>query len=228
VLFGFAALLLLIACFLPILALGAQLLSEGALATLAATLGQMGSWLLLLRSLALALSVTACAVLLGVPMGVLLGRSDMLGRRAALLLHVFPVFLPPFLLALGWFHLLGRQGLAGSAWTSSVLFGPVGLVGVLTFALAPVVSALTALALQGIDPSLEEAARVVSRPLRVVTHILVPLSWRSLAFSAIVVFALALSEIGVPMFLRVRTYPAAVFTRLGGTWPEPWPSCFHC
>ena len=31
--------------------------------------------------------------------------------------------------------------------------------------------------------------------------------------AALVVFALTLSEIGVPMFLRVRTYPAAVFTK---------------
>jgi iron(III) transport system permease protein len=31
-----------------------------------------------------------------------------------------------------------------------------------------------------------------------------------------VVFTLAFSELGVPMFLRVRVYPAAIFSRLGG------------
>lgn len=215
-LFGLAALVLLACSLVPLLGVGLELVSEGALARVASTLGQAGSWILLLRSIGLALVVTAGAVVLGVPMGVLLGRSDMAGRSAALWLHAFPVFLPPFLLALGWFHLLGREGVVGSASTSSLLFGPAGLVLVLTSAFAPVVSMLTALGLQGIDPSLEEAARIASRPLRVVTHILVPLAWRSIALSAILVFALALSEIGVPMFLRVRTYPAAVFTRLGG------------
>ena len=215
-LFGLAAVLLAVACLVPLLGIGTELLSEGAIARLGSTLGQARTWTLLMRSVSLALVVTACALLFGVPMGVMLGRSDMPRRKAALLLHVFPVFLPPFLLALGWFHLLGRQGLAGSDWTAALLFGPVGVVLVLTFAFMPVVTALTALGLQGIDPSLEEAALVASRPFRTVTQILLPLAWRSIALSGIVVFALALSEIGVPMFLRVRTYPAAVFSRLGG------------
>lgn len=215
-LLGLAAVLLAVACLVPLLGIGTELLSEGAVARLGSTLGQARTWTLLLRSVSLALVVTACALLFGVPMGVVLGRSDVPGRKAALLLHLFPVFLPPFLLALGWFHLLGRQGLAGNDWTAALLFGPVGVVLVLTFAFMPVVTALTALGLQGIDPSLEEAALVASRPFRAVTQILLPLAWRSIALSGIIVFALALSEIGVPMFLRVRTYPAAVFSRLGG------------
>lgn len=216
VLLGLAGFVLLTCCLVPLLGIGAELLSEGALSKLGNTLGAPGSWMLLLRSTGLAFVIAACATVIGVPLGALLGRTDMVGRKTALWLHLFPVFLPPFLLALGWFHLLGRQGLVGTAWTSSFLFGPVGVVFVLTLTFAPVVSALVALGLQGIDAPLEEAALAASRPLRVVTHILLPLAWRSIALSAIVVFALALSEIGVPMFLRVRTYPAAVFTRLGG------------
>ncbi|WP_428266806.1 ABC transporter permease [Haliangium sp.] len=213
---GLAALVLLACCLLPLLGIGAELVVDGASAQLRATLGAPGAWLLLLRSIGLALVIAAGATAIGVPLGVVLGRSDAAGRRAALWLHLFPVSVPPFLLALGWFHLLGRHGLVGAAWTSDALFGPAGVVIVLTLAFTPVVSALVALGLQGIDASLEEAALVASRPLRVVTGILLPLGWRSIALAALIVFALALSEIGVPMFLRVRTYPAAVFTRLGG------------
>jgi iron(III) transport system permease protein len=79
-----------------------------------------------------------------------------------------------------------------------------------------VVTGLTALGLRGTDPALEEAARSVARPLRVVTRILLPLAWPAIALAALLVFAISISEIGVPMFLRVRTYPAAVFSRLGG------------
>jgi iron(III) transport system permease protein len=41
------------------------------------------------------------------------------------------------------------------------------------------------------------------------------------ALGALVVFALSLSELGVPMFLRVRAYAAAVFARLGAVQYAP-------
>ncbi len=212
---------LLLGCLVPLGAVGLESLSGGTFAEIRSTLGVAKAWGLLARSVALALAIAGGAVAFGVPMGVLLARSDMLGRRWALWLHLFPLFLPPFLLALGWFHLLGQTGPFGTTWTSDLLFGPMGVVATLTLAFAPVVSALTALGLQGIDPSIEESALVASPPLRVVTHILVPLAWRSIGLGAVVVFALALSEIGVPMFLGTRTYTAAVFTRLGGVQYAP-------
>jgi iron(III) transport system permease protein len=86
----------------------------------------------------------------------------------------------------------------------------------------PIVTSLTALGALGVDASLEEAARVVARPARVVLHILLPAARPAIAFALIVVFALSLSELGVPMFLRVEVFPAAVFARLGGHWV--WPA----
>jgi ABC-type Fe3+ transport system permease subunit len=56
-------------------------------------------------------------------MGVLLGRTDIVGRRAAAVLQAVPIFLPPFLLALGWFHLFGARGLA-FAWLLALVFCP--------------------------------------------------------------------------------------------------------
>jgi iron(III) transport system permease protein len=79
-----------------------------------------------------------------------------------------------------------------------------------------VVTSLVALALQGIDPSLEEAARVVAPPARVIGSVLLPATRPALVLAAIVVFTLAFSELGVAMFLRVDVFPAAVFARLGG------------
>ncbi|MCP4656946.1 MAG: iron ABC transporter permease, partial [bacterium] len=127
-----------------------------------------------------------------------------------------PMFLPPFLLALGWYHLLGRQGLAGGETTARLLFGEPGVALVTTAAFTPIATALVALGISGIEPSLSEAARVVARPWRVAVRILIPAVWPSLALAALLIFTLALSELGVPMFLRVDAYPAAVFTRLGG------------
>ena len=77
------------------------------------------------------------------------------------------------------------------------------------------------ISLQGIDQTLEEAARLVAPPWRVVTHILVPLIWPAVATAALVVFALTFSELAVPMFLRVPNYPAAILARLGGMQYDP-------
>ena len=215
---GLAAIVVLGAGFLPLVlaALELPLAGAEAAAHARAALAAPATWALLVRSLALAASVATMAVALGVPLGALLAKTDIRGRQMAFLVHVFPMFLPPFLLALGWFHLLGRAGLLGGETTSRLLFSVAGVVFILTLAFMPIVTSLVALALRGIDPSLEEAARVVTGPRRVMTRILLPLTGPAAALAGLVVFALAFSELGVPMFLRVRAYPAAVFARLGG------------
>jgi iron(III) transport system permease protein len=202
------------ASLLPLLALlgDAAASSENAIALLSGA----RPWVLIARSTWLAALVTVAALVLGIPLGALIALTDVRGARAAAALHAFPMFLPPFILALGWFHLFGRSGLFGSAETSRLLFSDIGVVGVLALAFAPVVTSLLAVALRGIDPSLEEAARTMAPPFRVATRILIPAAAPALALAAIVVFALAFSELGVPMFLRVDAFPAAVFARLGG------------
>lgn len=171
---------------------------------------------LFLRSTVLSAAVALGAVLLGAPLGVLLAKSDLTGRRFALLVHAFPLFLPPFFLALGWFDLLFAGAGGDGELARRLLFSPVGFVVVLTLIFTPLVTALTALALAGIDTSLEEAARTVARPWRVATRILLPLCAPALALGAFLVFTLTFSELGVSMFLRVETYPSALFARLGG------------
>jgi iron(III) transport system permease protein len=176
---------------------------------------------LLSTTLARSAAVTALAVLLGLPLGVLLFRTDLPGRRFALAAHVLPLFISPFLLALGVAQLFGRTGVFGSEWTAAALYGEPGAIAIQVLAFTPIVTALVGLGLSSIDASLEDAARVSAPPLRVLTGVLLPLSRPSLALGALLVFALSVSELGVPMFARVRAYPAAVFARLGGMAYEP-------
>ena len=217
--FGAAALVVAVAALAPLAWLGSELLAASSHASV--LLGSGKLWGLLVHSLARAALVTALAGLLGLTLGFVLGRTDVAGRRLVLALHGFPLFLPPFLLALGGFHLFGREGFLGSEATSSLLFGEAGAVLIQAFAFAPVMTALVLLGLAGIDPALEEAARAVTSPWRVATRISLPLVWPSLALGALIVFALSLAELGVPMFLRVPAYPALVFARLGGAAWEP-------
>ncbi|HZZ84925.1 MAG TPA: ABC transporter permease subunit [Anaeromyxobacteraceae bacterium] len=214
--FALAAAVFAAVALLPMLSLGGELLRGDALSHAARALSAPRTWKLFAASLGFAGAVTAIALVIGVPLGFVLGRSDLPGRRLALWLHAFPVFLPPFLLALGWFHLLGRGGLLGSEVTARALFSPAGAVLILALGLTPIVTALVAIALQAVDPSLEEAALLAGGPWRTATRILVPLVRPAVALGALVVFALAFSEMGVPSFLRVGLYPGMVFSRLGG------------
>src|SRR3546814_4812255 len=110
----------------------------------------------------------------------------------------------------------GSQCLIWNAVPTAIICSAAGVVLTLGLALAPRVTAVTALAPWSIDPSQEEAARVTAAPGRVATRILLPAARPAIALAGIVVAALALSEVGVPTFLRARTYAAAVFARLGG------------
>ena len=173
-------------------------------------------WALLARSIALASAVTVSAIALGVPLGAVFARARLPGRRLLFGLHAFPLFLPPFFGALGWFHLFGARGFFGGPTSAAVLFGPAGAWAVLAIAFAPIVTGLTALGIRGLDASLEEAARIVAPPKHVLARILVPAARPQIALAALLVFSLSFGELGVPMFLRVDVYPAAVFARLGG------------
>lgn len=216
ILIGGVSVILLTACMLPLLWPLIGLMSAGRDAANFSLLADQALWTLLVRTLGIVAGVLALALGIGLPMAVLIARTNVAGRAAALVLHAFPALLPPLLPALGWFHLLGRQGLVGNEASAAFLFSEAGVVLTLGLALAPIITALTALALWNADPSQEEAARVTASPIRVATRILLPAARPAIVLAGIVISALTLSEVGVPTFLRTRTYAAAVFARLGG------------
>lgn len=200
-----AALVLVVTAVLPLVWLLGRVELSGISLLLSAR-----TWVLLGKSVLLSTAVTVLALGIGAPLGVLIGRTDVAGRQLLWLLHAFSMFLPPFLLGLGWIHVFGH----GSA--AALLFSPFGLVLTLACAFSPVMTSLIALGVMGIDASYEEAARLSARPYCVATRILLPLVRPAITLGIVVVFALALSELGVPMLLRVDVFPAAVFARLGG------------
>jgi iron(III) transport system permease protein len=173
-------------------------------------------WGSLGRSVLLSAAVTAASVAVGVPLGVLLARARLPFLKFFIASHLAVAFLPPFLPALGWFHIFGREGLLGGDLTSRVLFSEAGAIGVMTSCFTPIVTALTGLGISGVDGSLEEAGRISLGKFRTAAWVLVPCAAPAISLAALVVFALAFSELGVPMFLGVDVYPTVVFARLGG------------
>ena len=176
-------------------------------------------WTPIGHSLALATLTASCATALGVALGLLLGKTDLPWRRTLSVLLSFPLLIPPYFLAVCWFNLLGSRGLlvrvitveAGEVLERS-LFGLGGCLWVLVSAFLPIVMILTVVYLHAVDPRLEEAGRMIARWPGVLRHITLPIMLPGLLFGGIVVFLLALGEVGVPMFLRYAVYPVETLT----------------
>ncbi len=88
------------------------------------------------------------------------------------------------------------------------LFGLPGCLWVLVSAFLPVVMILTLVYLHAVNPRLEEAGRLISRWPAILRYITLPMIWPGILFGGILVFLLALGEVGVPMFLRYPVFPA--------------------
>ena len=175
---------------------------------------------LLLNTAWLGFLVAVFAGGLGTLLAIVLTKCDVPGRRALRALLTFPLFLPPYVLALGWFTVLGRQGLvaavlgpAAGIVTSDGFFGLGGSVLVLTIAYMPIVLQLTRVALRSIDPAIEEAARLRYGWSRIVRAIDLPLVAPAIALGMLLTFIVVVGEFGVPAYLRYPVFSGAVFTQ---------------
>ena len=178
------------------------------------------AWALLGQSLTLSSLTALCGTALGVPLGVLLGKTDLPLKRLFVVLFTLPLLLPPYLLAVAWSVVLGRGGwLSEMAGVSLAEVGPAGLFGlggsvlVLTTVFMPVAMLLTMAYLRTVDPHLEEAGRLVARWPRVLSGITLPMIRPGLVWAALLIFLLAVGEVSVPMYLRYDVFPVEILTQ---------------
>jgi molybdate transport system permease protein len=122
---GFAAAVLLVLSGGPLIVLLGDVTGAGGHGL--SVLASARPWVLFARSIGVAPATTALCLLIGIPLGLAVAKGAVPGRAPLLVVHAFPGFLPPFLLALGWFHLLEAAGLAGFEGPASALFGVPGL-----------------------------------------------------------------------------------------------------
>jgi len=220
---AFVAILLVAIGLLPVLAMFVKsVVVEGHL-SLAAYSGLLASrrqWVLMGHSFALSSLVTALAVGVGVPLGTLLGKTDLPLRRVFAVVFVIPLLISPYVIAVSWSDLLGREGLlarvlggSATATTARLLFGLPGCIFVLFSVFLPIPMLLTMVFLKTIDPRLEEAGRLVSGWRGVLAGITLPLILPGVLLSAMLVFLLSFGEFGVPNFLRYDVFPVESFTQ---------------
>ncbi|MFC1761503.1 ABC transporter permease [Planctomycetota bacterium] len=183
-------------------------------------LDSRGQWQLLGRSLTLATSCAFVSTAWGLTLGLVLGKTDLPLRRTFTVLFTLPLVLPPYVTAVSWFHILGREGwvarLLGpnaAITTSNWLFGLPGCIGVLSSIFTPVVMLLTIAFARGVNPRQEEAGRLVASWPQVLLHVTIPMIVPAVGLGTLLVFVLALGEFSVPSFLRYSVFPVETFTR---------------
>ena len=156
---------------------------------------------------------------MGVPLGVLLGKTDLPFRGALTVLLTVPLLIPPYVIAVAWFGVLGSGGWMSSfapdasRSLSTAFFGLYGCTGVLFTAFVPIVILLTIAYLGAVNPRLEDAGRLVSRWPGVLRRITLPLIAPAILFASVLVFLLTLGEVGVPTYLRYPVYPVETLTQ---------------
>lgn len=153
----------------------------------------------------------AFAFVLGLPLAVLLVRTDLPARRALRAIFTLPTALPPFIFGMGWVALANpKAGLLNLALGEGTLdiYGAPGIAFVLGACGLPLVVLAASASLERVDASLEEAARLCGAgPLRTLATVSVPLALPAALSGAALVFLFSASAFGVPYLLGVTASP---------------------
>ncbi len=176
------------------------------------------------RSAALAVCVTAASCAIGVPLAWLTARTDLPGRRAWTVVVALPLVIPSYI---GAFALIGALGPHGML--QETLAGPFGVERLpdisgfpgallaLTLFTYPYVYLVVAAAIRGLDPSLEDASRVLGRsPWATFWSVTAPLLKPSIAAGGLLVALYTLHDFGAVSLMRYNVFTQAIYIQYRG------------
>lgn len=178
-------------------------------------------------ALQLSLKVALTAVIVSLPAGIgcawLLARGQFWGKSLLDGLVHLPLVLPPVVVGYLLLVMMGRQGIIGAylydwfgitfgfSWRGAVL-----AVAVVAF---PLMVRAIRLALENVDPKLEQAARTLgASPVKVFFTITLPLMLPGILTGTVLAFARALGEFGATITFvsnipgETQTIPLAMFS----------------
>lgn len=174
---------------------------------------------LVLQTAILVGAVTAAAVVIGVPLAWLVVRADLRWHRAIGVAAALPLVIPSYVAALALLGAFGPKGLL-----QQLLEGPFGIERLpeiygfpgaflaLTLATYPYVFLLTAAALRGLDPALEEAARGLGRSRGTVfRRVTLPALRPAVGAGGLLVALYALSDFGVVSLMQYDALTRSIF-----------------
>jgi molybdate transport system permease protein len=157
-------------------------------------------------SLRVALLATFLIVAAGVPLALLLARGRFPGKGLLAGALALPLVLPPTVLGYYLLQLLGRRTWLGlwleQTWGVTIVFHWTGAVVASSVAAFPLFLLPARSGFEGVDPALEDAARLLGRrESSVFFAVTFPLAWRGLAAGAMLAFARALGDFGASMMV---------------------------
>ncbi len=162
--------------------------------------------------------VAVLAVTSGTVAALLTERSALPGRRWLRAGMLLPLLVPPFVSAFGWARAFGPRGLTDHLLGVSLpgIYGPLGIVVVLTVAATPLSYLIVAGALASrVEPDLERAARASGATwVEALCTVTLPLLRPALLSAFVVVFVFAINAFGVPAVLGTPAGFATITTRL--------------
>lgn len=170
-------------------------------------------WWPLANTAIISAAAITIAFLVGAPIGWLLSRTDLIGKRWFSTALLLPYMLPSWTFALAWLTLFKNRTTGGlPSWMETFGFAPPDWLayGALPIALilalhyAPFVILLFGNALKQFDTQLEDSARSLGAgPIVVARRIILPLMMPSLVSAATLIFAKCLGDFGVAYVLGV-------------------------
>jgi iron(III) transport system permease protein len=168
------------------------------------------------NSLLLGMGTSALSLLLGIPLGFCILRTDLWSRRILGSLYILPILIPPHIHAIVWTHLdpFLRESL------SLKIHGIGGAIFILTLAYFPFVTLLTISGLQSVDRNAEEAALIAYGPWQTLRSITLPMIAPHILSGALLVFIFAVVDFGVPDILRVNVFPVEIFVQFSAFYDE--------
>ncbi|HEY0121688.1 MAG TPA: ABC transporter permease [Rhizobium sp.] len=179
---------------------------------------------------------TAVCLLLGFPVAWQLAKTQMRFRGLAYGLVLSPLLVGIVIRSYGWTILLGNNGMINRTLIGfglidrplALMYNSLGIVIALVHVFLPFMILPLMSALQGIDPSIEAAARSLGAGrITAFRRIVLPLAMPGIQAGCILVFVLSLSAYVTPSLiggLRVKTMAVSVVDALIDTFQWPFGS----
>ena len=161
------------------------------------------------NTLLLALACAAISTLLGLAFALLATRTAFPFKRLLRAVSVLPIISPPFVIGLGLILIFGRAGLVNHAleWLFGIeptrwIYGLPGVLLAQVFAFTPIAFLVLIGVVEGVAPSMEEAAQTLrAGQWRTLVDISLPLMRPGLANAFLITFIESIADFGNPLVL---------------------------
>ena len=179
-------------------------------------------WQPVILSIKVAFCSLVFVAIFGVAASYVMRRWEFPGKAAAEALFTLPLVLPPVVTGFLLLILIGKQGPIGrflsEHFHTQIIFTPYAAILAGAVVAFPLMYQSTKAAFQGIDTTLEDAARTLGAgEWRVFLTITLPLAWPGLVAGLVLSFARALGEFGATIMIagnipgKTQTIPLAIY-----------------